>query len=206
MEGPMTKAPRQPTPIPKPLRKLANELRKPGKSPKSRALRKLAADLGKSPKSPASETMRTMTANSDKLNEFAEHWNQQWQESQKQTEEQRKFREFIDDAISGRALAREIVRELNKSNAKSIGTVTAKAWLTTEPVTTKAWVTAEVVKMKKDKEIPEDIRKSDLARLLEVRMRTAAKTNESLRPVGAGHIRNELSGWGLWPVTAVKIS
>ena len=196
----MAKVRWQRTPISNPLRELADELRKLGKSPTAQALRKLAADLKKSPKLPA----WLATTDSDKLEKLVEQWNQRWQEGQKQAEEATKSRKLlIDDANSGRALAREIARELNKSNAGSTGPAAAN--LTTEPVTTKAWATAEVTKMKRNKEISDDIGRNSLAKLLEERNHTAAEKNKLLHRVGWKHLANELSNWGLWPVTAVKI-
>jgi hypothetical protein len=77
--------------------------------------------------------------------------------------------------------------------------------LTTEPVTTKAWATAEVIKMKRNKEVPDDIGRNALAKELERRNHTAAEKNKLLRRVGWEHLANELSPWGLWPLTVVKI-
>jgi hypothetical protein len=43
-----------------------------------------------------------------------------------------------------------------------------------------------------------------LAKLLAGQMKEAVKTDESLRPVEWRHIKNELPGWGLWPVSLIK--
>jgi hypothetical protein len=70
---------------------------------------------------------------------------------------------------------------------------------------TKPWITNEAVQMKRDGKIPAGIGISDLAREFERRMRDAAKTDRSVRPVGWKHIKNHLPEWGLWPVSKIKI-
>src|SRR5262249_62178250 len=70
---------------------------------------------------------------------------------------------------------------------------------------TKPWITNEAVQMKKDHEIPADIGISKFARELERRMREAAKTDRSVRPVKWTYLKNHLSEWDLWPVSKIKI-
>ena len=67
-----------------------------------------------------------------------------------------------------------------------------------------AWIAAEAKRMKDANEIPTDIGISDFARELEGRMRKAATTNKSLRPIKWRSIKNKLREWGLWPVTSIK--
>jgi hypothetical protein len=66
------------------------------------------------------------------------------------------------------------------------------------------WIAAEGKRMKDANEIPPDIGISGLARELESRMRKAATTNESLRPIKWPSIKNGLRGWGLWPIDSIK--
>jgi hypothetical protein len=66
------------------------------------------------------------------------------------------------------------------------------------------WITAEVKRMKEAKEIPPDIRITDLAHDLERRMRKAAASNKLIRPIKARSIENGLRVWGLWPITPIK--
>jgi hypothetical protein len=66
---------------------------------------------------------------------------------------------------------------------------------------TKTWIAAEFKRMKPD-EIP--LRISDFARELAKRMRKAAKTDSSVHPVTWQHIKNQLPGWGLWPISSIK--
>ena len=210
----MAKSSRQSTPAQDPLHKLATDVPPSVKE----ALRKLAATL---PKTLTTDVLRKfkaefgkipkpVVAESRKLRELAELWTRQSEESQKQAQEAQEARKRLDEADSGRALAREcalareigreIARELNKSNTESIGPAAVA-----EVVTTKEWAKTEVIKMRRNKEIPDDIGRNVLADLLERRNHTAVDKNKLLRRVGAGHLRNELSNWGLWPVTRVKI-
>ncbi len=76
--------------------------------------------------------------------------------------------------------------------------------LATKKTPTSSWVSAEARRMKDAGEISEPIRITDFARLLRARMRDAAKTNASVRLVTWQHIKNELPGWGLWPISLIK--
>ena len=67
---------------------------------------------------------------------------------------------------------------------------------------TAAWIGAEVARMKVAGELREDLRITDFAKLLEKRLRTAAKADQSLRAVRWQHIKNSLPDWGLWPVSS----
>jgi hypothetical protein len=73
-------------------------------------------------------------------------------------------------------------------------------------VDTVSWVTAEAKRMKAAGEVNEGISITNFAQRLEKQMRKAAKTDNSIRPVGWQHIRNKLSTWGLWPIESIKIS
>jgi hypothetical protein len=66
------------------------------------------------------------------------------------------------------------------------------------------WIVAEVKRLKAAGEVKEGTHITDLAKLLEKRMREAAKTDNSIRPVGWKHIRNMLRTWGLWPITSIN--
>ena len=67
-----------------------------------------------------------------------------------------------------------------------------------------AWIAAEARRMKAANEIPPDIGITDFARELESRMRKAAASDKSLRPIRWRSIKNRLPEWGLWPVTSIK--
>ena len=67
----------------------------------------------------------------------------------------------------------------------------------------KDWLAAEVKRMKVAREVPGDIEKTDLARLLEGRIETAARRGEVTKPVGYRHIVNNLVALGLWPVSSI---
>ena len=51
-------------------------------------------------------------------------------------------------------------------------------------------------------QVPDRI--TDFARALENRMRKAAVTNKSLRPIKPTSIKNKLPEWGLWPPKSIK--
>jgi hypothetical protein len=69
---------------------------------------------------------------------------------------------------------------------------------------TKSWIVAEAKRLKDTGQINEVIRITDLAKLLEKRMRKAAKTDNFIRPVGWKYIKNTLRTWGLWPITSIN--
>jgi hypothetical protein len=52
--------------------------------------------------------------------------------------------------------------------------------------------------------IPANIRPTHLAKLLANEDAKDAKLNNSIKPVGSGHIKNHLKEWGLWPVSRIK--
>jgi hypothetical protein len=58
--------------------------------------------------------------------------------------------------------------------------------------------------MKRNNEIPADIRILQFAKLLAERLNDAARTDRSLRPMKAKSIENKLRDWGLWPVTSIR--
>jgi hypothetical protein len=62
-----------------------------------------------------------------------------------------------------------------------------------------AWIATELDRMKSAGEIPPDIRISELARMLEHRMKRAA-AGTSLRPLKSKSIENALHDWGFWPI------
>jgi len=64
------------------------------------------------------------------------------------------------------------------------------------------WLTAEASRMKKAREIPDS--KKSFADELARRMNVAAESDRSLMPFSAGHIRNQLEPWGLWPPSAIN--
>jgi hypothetical protein len=66
------------------------------------------------------------------------------------------------------------------------------------------WIAAEAKRMKDANEISPDIGISEFARELERRMKKAAITDKSLRPIKWRSIKNKLREWGCWPVTSIK--
>jgi hypothetical protein len=70
---------------------------------------------------------------------------------------------------------------------------------------TSAWVGDAICQMLKDKEISADIKITHLAEKLEERMAKAADKDRSIRAVSARYIKNELPGWGYWPLSKIKI-
>ena len=64
------------------------------------------------------------------------------------------------------------------------------------------WIAAEAKRMKAAGEIPHRIR--SFARELESRMRKAAASDKSLRPIKAKSIENGLREWGLWPIASIE--
>ena len=66
------------------------------------------------------------------------------------------------------------------------------------------WISAEAKRMKDSKEIPPDIRISEFARKLASRMKKAAHSDRSLRPIKSKSIENQLRNWGLWPIASIK--
>jgi hypothetical protein len=64
------------------------------------------------------------------------------------------------------------------------------------------WVADEAKRMKAAGVIPP--LKSEFARELERRMRTAAETNRSMRPLKASYLENQLRNWGLWPASIIE--
>jgi hypothetical protein len=74
-----------------------------------------------------------------------------------------------------------------------------------DPVPAAKWIGDQAKEMKDAGEIPlEDFGITDFARALEARMRKAAKTDPSIRPVKSSYIKNNLRAWGLWPVSSIK--
>jgi hypothetical protein len=82
------------------------------------------------------------------------------------------------------------------------------AQTTTDQTATKtptvSWITAEAKRLKAAGKISELIHITDFAKLLEAQMRKAAKTDSSVRWVKWQYIKNELPGWGLWPISLIK--
>jgi hypothetical protein len=66
------------------------------------------------------------------------------------------------------------------------------------------WIADEAKRMKRNNEIPADIRILQFAKLLAERLNDAARTDRSLRPMKAKSIENKLRDWGLWPVTSIR--
>lgn len=64
----------------------------------------------------------------------------------------------------------------------------------------KAWLTAEVKRMKAAREIPSGITKTELATLLEGRIKAAALRGGVTKSVGYRHIVNNLEAWDLWSI------
>jgi len=73
-----------------------------------------------------------------------------------------------------------------------------------EATATKKWITAEVQRMKRAGEIPDGIRKTAFAQLLEGRMKEAVHAGGLKKLVGRRYITNQLSAWGLWPISSIK--
>ena len=74
---------------------------------------------------------------------------------------------------------------------------------TAEP-TGAEWVAAEAKRMKEAGKIP--VLKTHFAAELAKRMKVAAaaKRNTPLHPLSAGYISNQLSDWGLWPISKIE--
>jgi hypothetical protein len=70
---------------------------------------------------------------------------------------------------------------------------------------TKTWVRDDVCRMMRVGEIPADIKITDLAKTLAKRMERAAENDRSIRIVSWRYIKNELPGWGLWPLNKIKV-
>lgn len=106
---------------------------------------------------------------------------------------------------------------LRQSDLEKVWPVSGGSGATTAPATpdttdatsdnnfigTAGWITAEAKRMKAAGEIRDGIRKTNFAKLLAARMRKAARSDESLRVVGSPHIKNNLSAWGLWPISVI---
>ena len=74
-------------------------------------------------------------------------------------------------------------------------------------VTAKEWITAEAQRLKRLDPIPADLTtKTGFAKLLADNMGRAAAWDHwiSIRPVKWTHIKNNLQGWGLWPISAIQ--
>jgi hypothetical protein len=97
-------------------------------------------------------------------------------------EERETFKKIADRAISG-ARPKAATQQPAQARAKTPA---------------KQWVPAEVARMKAAGEIPQRI--TDLAVMLAKRMEKAAKTDKTLKPVGAAHIKNKLRSWACWPI------
>jgi hypothetical protein len=69
---------------------------------------------------------------------------------------------------------------------------------------TQDWIVNDIKIMKTDGVIPVDIRISKFARILAKRMDKAAQAGKVRRSVSWRYIKNELPGWGLWPVNKIK--
>jgi hypothetical protein len=79
-----------------------------------------------------------------------------------------------------------------------------KAFGSADDNPTKVWITKELQKMKATGELPNDIRITDLAKILKDCMDAAAKAGHVRRSVGWRHIQNELPKWDLWPINKIK--
>ena len=52
--------------------------------------------------------------------------------------------------------------------------------------------------------VPEGMRKADVARLLAAEMEKAAKAGRVRHALKARYIANQMSAWGIWPVSSIK--
>jgi hypothetical protein len=67
------------------------------------------------------------------------------------------------------------------------------------------WAKRIAERMKADGAIPEGIKRETFAETIVKRMREETAANPSLgKPYTAGHVRNELKNWGLWPPKVIK--
>ena len=73
-----------------------------------------------------------------------------------------------------------------------------------EPATAKVWIVEEARQMKRDGKIPKGINKTDFAQLIEERMIKAVRAGTVKKAVGWPYIKNQLSDWGLWPISSIK--
>src|SRR5262245_33529097 len=69
---------------------------------------------------------------------------------------------------------------------------------------TAVWLYGAARRLKMAGKIPEDIGPQRFAKILGEEMRKAAKTVSTIKPVGWGHIKNNLKNWGLWPISRIK--
>jgi hypothetical protein len=91
------------------------------------------------------------------------------------------------------------------SRAAALALVPADDIETPSPVNdSAAWIKAEIKTLLKAGKVPADIGITDLARKLEKRVPAAVKAGKLKRPIGQGHIKNSLLGWGLWPLSNIK--
>jgi hypothetical protein len=102
-----------------------------------------------------------------------------------------------------RLLREQGERRSDAPSAQSIATETTVE--NTVPADTKSWIATEASNMKKDNKIPAGINITDFAKLLQTRMKAAAGHNSSIHAIGWVSIRNRLRGWGLFPISDIKI-
>jgi hypothetical protein len=119
--------------------------------------------------------------------------------------ERAKARETLDRAVAIRdnqippRWAKKLLRELaSRIETPSQPVSTAPAEQST---TTKSRIEAEIRQMKTDGKIPAKV--TDFAKALKGRMETAARLNRSIRPVSWRYIKNQLPGWGFWPIDRI---
>jgi hypothetical protein len=70
--------------------------------------------------------------------------------------------------------------------------------------TSKGWIVEKARRMKRAGEIPDGIRKTDFAKLLEEQMKKAVSTGKVKKSVSWRYIKNRLEDWDLWPISSIK--
>jgi len=70
--------------------------------------------------------------------------------------------------------------------------------------TSKGWIVEEARRMKWAGEIPDGIRKTDFAKLLEKQMNKAVNAGRAKKSVSWRHIKNHLKAWDRWPISSIK--
>jgi hypothetical protein len=66
------------------------------------------------------------------------------------------------------------------------------------------WAIATTSRLRKEHKIPQGVIKAKLARLLEAEAEKAVKAGQLKRALKANYIENQLTNWGIWPLSSFK--
>jgi hypothetical protein len=72
------------------------------------------------------------------------------------------------------------------------------------PSATAQWAIVTTRRLRDEHKIPEGTLKADLARLLEAEAEKAVKAGQLRRSLKATYLENQLSPWGIWPLSLLK--